>query len=420
MAGHGRVIIVGGGVVGLCCAYYARTAGFEVTLLERGAPDHDSCSRGNAGMVVPSHFVPLAAPGMVSYGLRMMLSPSSPFYVKPRLDPDLIRWGLLFQSRANAAHVAKASPVLARMHLESRACYEDLAAIFKEDFDLTKRGLLMLCKQERVLEHEAKLVPRAHALGIEAELLNADQTARLDPGIKMDIAGSVYFPLDCHFDPSAFVDRLTKEVIDIGVDIQWNSELISWNTSSSGEIYSIATRNSYYSGDQYVLAAGSWSTEVAKKLKLSIPMQAGKGYSVTVDKPKQLPRLCSILTEARVAVTPMGSALRFGGTMEVTGLDESIDKRRVQGILKAIPEYFPEFSSEDYTSLPVWRGLRPCSPDGLPYIGRPLKNKNLIVATGHAMMGMSLGPITGKTVTALLEYKAPSIDLTMLDVNRFG
>jgi len=413
------VIIVGGGAIGLCAAYYAMQAGLDVTVLERGAPDHDSCSLGNAGMVVPSHFVPLAAPGMVGYGLRMMMRRDSPFYVRPRLSRDLLRWGLLFQRSANASHVARSAPVLAALHLASRACYEELADRFGNEFGLNKRGLLMLCKEEQTLEHEGELVEQAVALGVQARILSARQTAELDPGVTMEIAGSVYFSLDCHLNPSRFVAMLTRELTADGAKICWNEDVSGWRASAGGKIDAVITSQGERSADEYVLAAGAWSPAAARDLSLDIPMQAGKGYSITVSKPVQLPEVCSLLIEARVAVTPMGESLRFGGTMEITGLDETISRRRVQGILNSIPRYFPAFDGENYGDLPVWRGPRPCSPDGLPYIGRAAGYQNLSVATGHAMMGISLAPITGKIITSILCGEKPALDIELLRTDRF-
>ena len=144
--------------------------------------------------------------------------------------------------------------------------------------------------------------------------------------------------------------------------------------------------------DEVVLCAGVWSAGLARQLGLRLPMQAGKGYSLTLKNPRQLPTICSIFTEARVAVTPMDGALRVGGTMEMAGINESVNPRRVHGIVRSVPAYYPEFREDDFAGIEPWHGLRPCSPDGLPYLGRTSRWDNLICATGHAMMGLSLGP----------------------------
>jgi D-amino-acid dehydrogenase len=417
-----HILIVGGGIIGLCTAYYLLQRGHRVTLVERGASDHDSCSLGNAGMVVPSHFVPLAAPGMVEMGLRMMANPESPFYVRPRLNADLLDWGWRFIRSANATHVTRSAPLLRDLSLASRCAYEELAETFGNPFELVKRGLLMLCKTEKTMHEEAHLVESAERLSLSAQVLNPQEAARIDPGVRMDIAGAVYFPQDCHLTPRKLVDCLTQAIAAGGAELLWETEVTGWRVAD-GRVLSTQTNRGELSADEYVLAAGSWSPTLLRGLHLRLPMQAGKGYSVTLPKPRQLPHLCSILTEARVAVTPMGETLRIGGTMEIAGLNETVNPVRVRGILRAVPDYFPEFGPEDFKTvdgqdLPVWCGLRPCSPDGLPYVGRFRRYANLSVGTGHAMMGVSLGPITGKLVSMILSGDQPDIDITGLNPDR--
>lgn len=419
MAGEKSVLVIGGGVIGLCTAWYALKAGHRVTILERGAPDHDACSHGNAGMIVPSHFVPLAAPGMVGMGLRMLFNPESPFAIRPRLNRDLLRWGWLFTRAATAAHVARSAPLLRDLNLASRQAYEELAEESDNAFGLVKKGLLTLCKSEQTLHEEAKLVEQARQLGLAAERLSPEETARLDEGFPMDVAGAVYFPQDCHLSPQKFVAGLTKRLEAEGAQFLWSTEAQGWRACKSG-IEAVQTNQGEHSADAYVLAGGSWSPELLRSLGLRLPLQAGKGYSLTLPKPRCLPTLCSILTEARVAVTPMGQTLRFAGTMEITGLDQTINRARVNGIIKSIPTYMPAFRPDDFGDVPVWAGLRPCSPDGLPYIGCTTRYPNLCIATGHAMMGLSLGPITGKLVASLLSEKTPAIDIRLLHPDRYA
>jgi D-amino-acid dehydrogenase len=418
MSSDKSICIVGGGVIGLCTAWYAMQKGHRVTVLERGAPDHDACSLGNAGMIVPSHIVPLAAPGMVSLGLRMLRNPRSPFYIRPRLDRDLLSWGLKFVRAANAGHVARSAPLLRDLNLASRRCYEELATEFGNRFGLVQKGLLMLCKTESMLHEEAETAAMARKLGVPAEVLTPEQAAQLDPNVTMDIAGAVYFPQDCHLSPQKFVAGLTCDLQARGADIRWATEVTGWRIGN-GRIEATQTNRGDVSADEYVVAGGSWSPLIARSLKLNIPIQAGKGYSITLPQPRQLPEICSILTEARVAVTPMGQTLRFAGTMEITGLDETVNQARVQGIVESVSRYYPAFQPADFRDLPVWSGLRPCSPDGLPYIGRCRSYANLSAATGHAMMGLSLGPITGKLMAAILSDETPEIDIAAISPNRY-
>jgi len=415
-----KVLIIGGGVIGLCSAYYARQRGMEVTVVERDpAESSRGCSFGNAGMVVPSHFVPLAAPGMVALGLKWMWNPESPFYIRPRLSYELLDWGWKFWRAANAGHVRRAGPVLRDLHLASRACFEELAELQDNDFGLVKKGLVMLCREERTLEEEAHMAELARSMGIPAEMLDAAGIARLDPSVTMDVRGGVYFPKDCHLSPNRFMAGLRRLLEAQGVAIHWNTEVTGWRREGR-QVIAVHTTRGDMMADQFVLCGGAWSPSIGRDLELSIPMQAGKGYSLTLERPRQLPTICAIFTEARVAVTPMGSSLRFGGTMEIAGVNDTVDPRRVRGIVKSVPRYYPKFKTGDFEDVSVWHGLRPCSPDGLPYLGRVRRYDNLVLATGHAMLGLSLGPITGRLTGEILAGDAPSIDLGLLDPERYA
>jgi len=413
------IVIIGSGVIGLCTAYYCARRGHRVTVLDREGPAHEGCSFGNAGMIVPSHFVPLAAPGMVALGLKWMWNPESPFYIKPRLNTDLLDWGFKFWQASTAARVERAAPLLRDLSFASRACFEELAALPGGDFGLTTRGLLMLCKSQHTLDEEAKFAERASQLGVPAQVLDAKQAAALDPDITMDIAGAVLFPKDAHLTPGRFMAALRTQCEAMGVGFKWSAEVTGF-TQRGGCISAVATARGNLAADEVALCGGSWSSVIARELGLRIPMQAGKGYSLTLPKPPQLPQLCSICTEARLAVTPMGTSLRFGGTMEIAGLNEDINPVRVRGIIKSALKYFPAFAESDFADIQPWRGLRPCTPDGLPYVGRTAKFANLSVATGHAMMGLSLGPITGQLIAQILSGEPPEFDLSLLSPDRYA
>jgi len=414
-----QVVIIGGGVVGLATAYYAARNGHSVALVERSPEQRDGCSFGNAGMIVPSHFVPLAAPGMVALGLKWMWNPQSPFYVKPRADLDLLAWSWKFWRASTPARVQRAAPLLRDLHLASRACFEEFATLPGVDFGLTKKGLIMLCRTRHALDEEGAVAQRARSLGIPADVLDARQTAALEPEVRMSVAGSVHFPLDCHLSPHRFMAALKQQCDHLGVRFLWNTpvERISHDRS---RVTGLRTPQGGIVGDEYVLCAGAWSPGVVRDLSLKMPMQAGKGYSLTLSQPRQLPGLCAILTEARVAVTPMGTSLRFGGTMELSGLNESINPARVRGIINSVADYYPDFTPADFEGTPAWCGLRPCSPDGLPYLGRTVRFSNLCLATGHAMMGLSLGPVSGRLIAEILSDEKPSIPLTLLNPDRYG
>ena len=413
-----RVVIVGAGVIGLCAAFYCAARGWRVTIVERNGAQRDGCSFGNTGMVVPSHFVPLAAPGMVGLALRWMWNPASPFYIKPRASRDLIDWGLKFWGAANVEHMRRGGKLLRDLAFASRDCYLELVSQ-QDDFGFAARGLLALCKSRHALEEEARTAELAHELGITAEVLDAKQTAAREPGIRMDVAGSVYFPEDSNLAPDQLIGSLERRLASAGVEFVWNTEVTGWRIEA-GNVRAVKTGSSEREADEFLLCAGSWSPALARQLDLKLPLQPGKGYSLTLPNPRKAPQLCALLTEARVAVSPMNGALRFGGTMELAGMNENINPVRVRGIAEAAQRYYPELTAADFAGLQPWRGLRPCSPDGLPYLGRPTHLANLVVATAHAMLGITLGPITGKLCAQIVSGEPPGLDITLLSPNRYA
>lgn len=402
-----HVVVIGAGVVGLCSAYYALRRGWRVTVLDREAAESETCSHGNAGMVVPSHYIPLAAPGMIAKGLRWMLDPSSPFYIRPTWDLELWRWCWTFYRHATERHVQASCEPLWRWNMNSRALYAELAR--EADFGWTAKGLLMLCKTQAGLDAEAKVADLSRQWGGRAEVLSAREVAMKDPSVTMDVLGAVWFPDDCHLHPGRLMDWLRAEIARLGGRVMAGSEVTHGDTSGTRitELHAGAQRIKL---DALVVAGGVWSGQFLKKLGLRLPLQPGKGYALTLENPPQLPELCSILTEAKVAVTPMNGQLRVAGTMEVGTWNSPVNPKRVEGIKRSMSPYFPEFSVNDFTGVRVWQGLRPVSPDGLPYIGRVPGWDNAWVATGHAMMGLSLAPATGSWIAGQLdgEQAAPS------------
>ena len=412
-----KIAIIGGGIIGLCSAYYLNKAGHKVIVFDQ-SDLADGTSFGNAGMIVPSHIIPLAAPGMIAKGIRWMFDSSSPFYIKPRLNADLIKWGYQFYKSSTAEHVARSAHDLKEISLLSKAMYQQMAKELPFDFGFHERGLLMLYKSKDSEHEEAETAKLANAHGIEAHILSAEEVQKLEPDVKVNVRGGVFFPGDAHLTPQLFIHGLIDYLKRQGVEIHTSTEVKNF-VVESGKIKSIQTDQGEFQFDEVVLATGSWSGLFVKQLGLSLPMQAGKGYSFTQNDVKNNTRIPSIFLEARVAVTPMGNSLRFGGTMEISGIDHSINMKRVQGIVDAIPNYYPEMKISLPKAKEVWHGLRPCSPDGLPYIGRSSIISNLIIATGHSMMGMSMGPGTGKLVEEIINQKNTSIDINAFRPERF-
>ena len=414
------VIICGGGVIGLSCAYYLAREGWRVTVVERNAEGADTCAHGSAGFVSPSHVIPLAAPGMVWKGLKWMMSSRSPFYIKPRLDGDLMRWGWLFARACNERHVRRSAPVLRDLCLESRKMFVDWADITGNAFALKTEGLLNLCQTQEGLAHETHgLAALANELGIEAQVLDAAQTAALEPGARLAVVGSVYFPIDAHITPRRLMAALPALLKDMGVKFSWNTSIYGWR-AEGGRIAGVSTTAGDLFADEYVLTGGSWSPAMVAGLGLRLPMQAGKGYSLTIEKPRFQLSKALILTERRVAVTPMGETLRFGGTMEISGHSDNVRPERVEQIIAAARAFFPEITAADFAGLKPWFGYRPVTPDGLPYIGRLGRYANLATASGHAMLGLTMAPVSGLLIAELLSGRKPSVDLTLLNPNRFA
>jgi D-amino-acid dehydrogenase len=413
-----RVGIIGGGIIGLCSAYYLKKAGHEVIIIDQ-SDLRDGCSFGNAGMVVPSHIIPLAAPGMIAKGFRWMFDSKSPFYVRPRFNFDLLRWGLEFYRHANTGHVARSIPALKGLSLFSKAGYQQLAREVPFDFGYRERGLLMLYQTEASEHEETEIAEEANRYGVKAELLSASQVQAMEPDVRVQVRGGVFYPGDAHLTPQLLTRGLIEHLQQRGVQFV-TSSMVTGFVRTHNCVRSIRTGSGDYAVDALVLAAGSWSGGLARQLQLRLPMQAGKGYSFTVADAKRDVRIPSILLEARVAVTPMGSSLRFGGTMEISGINHNINLNRVRGIVEAIPRYYPEMQVAMPTKEHIWHGLRPCSPDGLPYIGRLINFSNVVVATGHAMMGLSLAPGTGQLVAEVISDTHPSVDLTPFHPHRFA
>jgi D-amino-acid dehydrogenase len=414
------VIVCGGGIVGLCTAHYLAKDGFAVTVIERSPEGADSCAQGSAGYVSPSHVEPISAPGMVWQGLKWMTSSRSPFYIKPRLDPELMRWGWLFARNCTPEHRLRAAPVLAQHCLESRKLFVELAEKTGNSFEFEAQGLFNLCKTpETVAKYEKGLAALANSVGVEAKILTPQQVAQLEPGARMDIAGAVYFPIDAHISPRKFIPALVALLKQQGVKFHWGTSVYGWR-SEGGRITGVSTSAGELTADEYVLATGSWAAETIRGLGLRLPMQAGKGYSLTIEKPRFKLKKPMILSERRVAVTPMGDTLRFGGTMEIAGHVDRVRPERIEQIKAAAQVYFPEMSTADFDGIQPWFGYRPVSPDGMPYIGRFAKQANLTAACGHAMLGVTLAPITGHVVSELLTGRKPSVDLSLTNPDRFA
>jgi len=411
-----QITIIGAGVIGLTTAYYLRKEGHEVTIIDRGNGTNN-CSFGNAGYISPSHFIPLASPGIVAQGLKWMLSSTSPFYIKPRLNSSLVKWGLKFYANANEKTVARNAPHLNNILQLSRNLMVDLDRELNHGFQLETKGCLMLYKNEKTGHHEVELAREAKKYGMDAPVLNAAEVQAMEPDVKVDVLGGVYFPIDCHLHPVRMMETLHKKVIDMGVKILYQHEVQDFEIKNQ-KVTDVITDKGRYLTDHLVVAAGSWLEIISKKLGINLLLQPGKGYSVTYSSRQKNLIHPAILVDDRVAMTPMGNELRVGGTMELCGINDDINMTRLKPIITAANNYFPDIHLDMPKAEKVWSGLRPCSPDGLPYIGNSPHHQNVTIAGGHAMVGISLAAGTGLLVKQMIQKEKTEIAVDAFRVER--
>jgi D-amino-acid dehydrogenase len=411
-------LIIGGGIVGLFSAYFLQKEGVEVTVIDR-TDLKDNCSTGNAGMIVPSHIIPLAAPGMISKGIGWMFSSKSPFYIHPRLDFKLAQWCLLFFRAANEKQVAKAIPFLKNLSLLSKALYQEFKVEHPESsMALVEKGLMMAYQTDAVEKEEIEFAHLARKYGLEAEILSPADIRNIEPNLEVKARGAVLFPGDAHLDPGALYSFLKKYLEEKGVKFLYNTQVLGFEKTGA-KVEAILTDQGKIESEKVLLCGGSWSGELAKMLDFFIPMMGGKGYSFVQENKPEI-KQATILTEIKVAVSPYSETVRFGGTMEIAGTNQSVNLNRVRGIFESINRFYPEFEAKFPAENQIWKGLRPCSPDGLPYIGFAPGYSNVLVGSGHSMMGISLAPATGKILAELHQQKATAMEIQGFEVGRFA
>lgn len=410
-----KVTIIGGGIIGLSTAYFLQKEGCEVTIVDRSNMD-SGASYSNAGYICPSHFIPLAAPGVVRSGLYWMLNASSPLYIKPSLNSDFLKWVWAFNKSATASRVQKNAIHLRDFTVFSQELFQSIKKEEQFSFHYDKKGLLMLCQTERQLEKELNILTMANGLNVHAKEVSKSELKILEPSVDINSVGGVYFKNDHHSTPNDFMRQLKVHLKSKGVRIIANETVVDFKMKQS-KIDSVITDKQILHADEYVMASGSWSADLCKKLNLKLLLQAGKGYSMNTELLTGV-TIPAILAEAKVAVTPMNRFTRFAGTMEIAGVNHKINRKRVEVIANAVQKYYPSIQLSVPEIEAATCGLRPLSPDGLPYIGKPQSCENMTLATGHAMLGWTLGPGTGKLVSELILNKKSSLDISPYHPNR--
>jgi D-amino-acid dehydrogenase len=407
------VAVVGGGAVGVSAALELARRGARVILLERGGELAWGCSAGNAGLLCPSHFVPLASPAALRDGLRWLLKPDSPFYLRPR--PAVAPWLVRFTLAARAGRAEESGRVLQAL---AQASLELHVALADEGLDtgLRRDGVLNvyfaengLAAAQRDAEHNARA-------GLDSQLLSPAEARARAPALGPGVVGAIFYPGDAHCDPLRFVQEIGRAAAGAGAELRTRVEALRFRRRN-GRVHAVETTSGTIPVGEVVLAAGAWTPALADGLGVFLPVEGGKGYHVDLEAASEDPGLPVWLNETRVIVTPLEGRLRLAGTLELAGLDLRVDERRVAAIVRAAERALPSLRGR--TVLEVWRGLRPCTPDGLPVIGRPPRLENVVLASGHGMMGLTLAPVTAKLVGEIVARDQPSVDLAPLSPARF-
>jgi D-amino-acid dehydrogenase len=410
------VIIIGAGVVGLSVAYFAAAEGARVLVLEKGDIGSGSSS-GNAGLVVPSHFEPLPGPGVIREALEHVFDPEGFFGVQPRLDPSFLYWLIRFAGFCDRKTFDAHSWVLTALNREALKIHLELAALGGKEYDFSRKGLLFLYLDRERFRKAKEKGRKAADRGITAEILSAETARTAEPSVGEQVVGGVRYLSDAGLNPLLFIEWLAKKAVALGATIKTHCEVYAFQTFAT-QAKSVLTTRGEFRADQIVLAAGAWLKPLGRLLGTRLPVEGGKGISQTFYGSHLTVKQPLLLDECHVAVSPLSGALRITGLLELVGIDLTLNPLRVRGIRRAASRYVPRVRGMEPDE--VWRGLRPCTPDGLPLIGRLRSWNNVIVAGGHDTKGMSLGPVTGQYVSGILTGKGAGDLELAFSPGRFG
>jgi len=412
----GRVIVVGGGVIGTACAHYLSLAGREVTILDRGAFGAGA-SHANCGYVCPSHVLPLTTPGAVGMALRSMLKRDAPFYVKPRFDPTLWAWLFRFARRCNHRDMMAAAAAIRPLLNTSRRLYDELLRSEGIDCEWEARGLLFIFQSRSGMEHYAETDRLLReSFDLSATRHDGDALTALEPALKPGLGGGWHYRTDAHLRPDRLMSEWRRVLEARGVTVREHCEVKGF-VRERGRARALMTERGEMTADAFVVAAGALTPRLGRFLGCKVPIQPGKGYSITMDRPARCPTIPLIFEEHRVAVTPMRTGYRLGSTMEFAGYDTTLNRRRLDILRRGAEHYLHEPFGEPVRE--EWYGWRPMTPDSVPIIGRSPALANVVIAAGHNMLGLSMAPATGRLVAELLDGTTPHVDPAPYAPTRF-
>jgi D-amino-acid dehydrogenase len=402
-----RVVIVGGGVIGLACAYYLRREGIEVTILDSRTIG-SGCSHGNCGYVSPSHILPLTERGAVGVALKSLFRKDAPFRVKPRLDPVLWLWLLRFALRCNVPSMLQAATARHALLSSSRALYTDLIESEGLECEWQQRGLYLVFGTEAAFRKYAETDRMLRdRFGTAAEHIGAKEMLKREPALRETIAGAWHYSGDAHLRPDRLLASWRRLLERRGVNIREDC-MFEGFVGKGGNAAAVTTSAGKLRGDAFIIATGAWTPKLNSELGCRVPIQPGKGYSITMPHPTQTPSTPLIFAEERVAVTPMQSAYRLGSTMEFAGYDTQMNVERIEMIKRVAAQYLRYPYTEEVQE--EWYGWRPMTFDGVPFIDHTPRFSNVVVAAGHNMLGLSMATATGKLVSEIVLGKEPHID----------
>lgn len=418
MGSAGRsVLVAGGGIVGLACAHYLRQAGCEVTVIDAGGIGGE-CSHGNCGYVCPSHVAPLTEPGAMKMALRSLFNPRSPFRVKPRFSPALAKWMLQFASRCTHQQVLSAGQHLQTILNASMTEYRSLMATEQLACEWEETGLLYVFEHERPLAgFAAEDRMLAEHFGLSATRIAGPDLTDFDPGLKPGLAGGFHYPGDASVRPDRLCSSWAERLRERGVALREHCSL-SQVVREGGRIVALDTSQGRLSADHYVFALGARSTLWSKQLGISIPIEPGKGYSLTMARPEGCPSHPILFPEQRVGVSPFEQGMRLGSMMEFAGYDTTIPPQRIAQLRDAARRYL--VADVDGPAEETWFGWRPMTWDSLPIIGPVPGLADAYLATGHNMIGVTLAPATGRLVADLVTGREPFMPADPYSPSRFG